>query len=254
MKRFFLRFWRALIDFALYKEVITERASFAVRYLLGLVFVSTIILSVRVSFDLNRLLDQSAEWAKANVPAIAIKDGQASSSVPQPYTAKEKDFTFILDTTGATTRIDSLRGILVTKDKVIYKESQFQTREYSLSNIPHLVFDANLIEKWRKVARAIALPVLAIGVFLWNALARFAQVFFFSLFSMLINRLKRLNLSYRALFSIGAYAITPSAILGLIVGAVGAPLHYFWALYSAVYITYLMIGTSHCKAGASAAA
>lgn len=252
MKRFFVRAWRGLVDFSIYKEVISERASFAVRYILWLVFFSTIILSVRASFDFFRLLNQSAEWAKAKIPTITIKQGQASSDVPQPYTAQEREFTFILDTTGSTSKIDAPRGLLVAKDKIIYKESQFQTREYSLSNIPHLIFDANLIDKWKKVASALALPIVAVGIFLWNCLARFLQVFYFSLFSMLINKARHINLGYSALFNIGAYAITPAVILGLIVNVVGVPLPIFWTFYAAVYITYLTIAISHCKAaGAS---
>ncbi len=248
MKAFFQEIAKAVRDFKFYKDVKDFQISKSMKYIFLLIFLITLVLTVRYSYDVRRGLDIAVDWAKINLPVIEIQNGVASVDVKQPYRVEEEGFTLIIDTTGEVTSLDGYdKGILLMKNKLVYKEGDVKTETYDLSNVAALRIDENFMNVLSKNITWILFPFMLIGMFLYFCVARFLQIFIFSIISLAASSITNVKLRYKQLFNIGVYAITPSAILGGLLALFGIQLPLFGLLFAGLYIAYLIMAIMACK-------
>jgi hypothetical protein len=246
MKEFFQEIVKAISNFKFYKEVKDFQLPKGIKYFLLLVLLVTIVLTIRYNYDFGKGLDIAIDWAKQNLPPIEIEDGVVKVDVDQPYKIIEEDFVLIIDTTDEIISLDGYkRGILLMRDKVIYKESEIKTETYDLSNIQSLRINENFMTAVRKNAPWIVLPIMFIALYIGFCISRFFQLLVFSIISVAISSIVDAKLTYRQLFLIGIYAITPSTILGAALAAFGIQLPSF--LDFIFRIIYLIMGVINCK-------
>jgi len=248
---FFRDIKNSIFSFPFYKEAKERPVSRAVKFLLGLVALMTVLISIRLSFDALYWIEKIGAWMGESLPEITVTGGEASSPVHQPYQveAEGKNFVFVLDTTGSIGDVPAQypSGILVTKNRLIFKENNFQKREYDLARLSGVVVNKQTIEELKRTLKILAVPLLAVGLFLYFFFARLIQVLFFSLISVVINLAGEIGLSYQAMFAIGVYALVPCSLLGTLVALIGKPLLLFPAVYLSSYLIYLVIGILHSK-------
>lgn len=250
-----MSFWRdiknSIFSFPFYKEVKERPVSRAVKFLLRLAALTTVLISIRLSFDALYWIEKIGAWMEESLPEITVTGGQASSPAQQPYQieAEGKNFVFVLDTTGAIQEVPAQypSGILVTKNRLIFKENNFQKREYDLAQLSGVALNKQTIGELKRILKILAVPLLTVGLFLYLFFARLIQVLFFSLISVVINLAGGIGLSYQAMFAIGVYALVPCSLLGTLVALIGKPLLLFPAVYLSSYLTYLVIGILQCK-------
>lgn len=250
-----MSFWFDLKDavssFPFYKSASSRSLSQAMKFLLGLVLLLTVVLSIRLSFSAFYGINAISDWMIQSLPEITVTQGQASSAVQQPFKieALDKQFIFILDTTGVTQEIPNEypSGILVMQKKVLFKQDAFQKRVYDLSQVSGLVVNKETIGKLEQVVKTWIIPLLLLGLFIYLFIARLIQVLFFTLMSLVINAAGGIGLSYKALFVIGIYALVPCSFLGLLVALIGLPVPWFAPVYLTTYLAYLLIGILQCK-------
>ena len=164
------------------------------------------------------------------------------------YKIEDEDFILIIDTTGAVTTLDEYnKGILLLKDKVIYKESEYKTETYNLANVDELRIDENFMNVLKRNIVWILFPFMLIGIFIYFCIARFLQIFIFSLVSLATSSISGIKLNYKQLFNIGVYAVTPSMLLGGLLALFTVQLPLFGLLYSGIYIAYIILGILNCK-------
>jgi hypothetical protein len=176
---------------------------------------------------------------KKNLPVIDIKDGVASVDVEQPYKITQEDFAMIIDTTGKTTSLDGYKkGILLMKDKVIYKDSEAKTEIYSIADVKALRIDENFMNAIRKNAVWIIFPFMLLGIYLYFIAARFLQILVFSLITIFASAVTKIQLTYKQIFNIGAYAITPSMLLGVIAALFMKVIPGVAWVYCGIYIIF----------------
>ena len=248
MKTFFQEIVRAVSDFKFYKEAKDSQISKGIKYIFLLIFLITLILTIRYSYDVKRGLDLVVDWAKQNLPVIEIQNGIVKADVIQPYRISEEDFTLIIDTTGDVTSLDEYEaGILLTKDKLFYRGTAGKTEIYDLSDIESLRIDENFMNVMRGNIAWIVFPFMLLGIFIYSCIARFIQVFLFSLISLVTSSISGVKLNYKQLFNIGVYAITPSMILGALLALFAVQLPAFWLIYSGLYVIYLIMAILNCK-------
>ena len=248
MKTFFQEIAKAVRDFKFYKQVKDFQTSRVMKYIFLLIFLITFVLTIRYSYDITRGLNIAIDWAKLNLPVIEIQNGVVSVDVKQPYKIEEEDFALIIDTTGEITSLDKYgKGILLMKNKVIYKENEVKTETYDLSNVQALRIDEHFMKVLKKNVVWVLFPIMLILIFLYFCIARFLQVFLFSLVSLAVSSITNIKLNYRQLFNIGVYAITPSTILGALLAFFGIQLPLFGILYTGLYIIYLVMAIQSCK-------
>lgn len=248
MRGFFQEILEAISDFKFYKEVKDFQVSKAIKYIFTLILLITLVLTIRYSFDFRKGLNLATEWATQNLPPINIQNGVVNVDVQQPYKIIDEEFALIIDTTGEITSLDGYhRGILLMKDRMVYKESELKTETHNLSNIDALRIDENFIRALKKNALWILFPIMLLGTFVGFCIAKFLQILIFSIISVATSSIADVKLSYKQLFNIGIYAITPSTILGAILAVFALHLPRFGLIYSGIYIIYLIMAVRNCK-------
>jgi len=248
MKGFFQEIKNAVSDFNFYKVVKDFDISRSVKYIFSLILLITLVLTVRFSIDFRKGVNLAADWALVNLPPIQITNGVASVEAKQPYIIEEEGFGLVIDTTGEVMDLNAYeRGILLMNDRLFYKESDVKTETYSLSDIDSLVIDENFINSIRKNAVWILFPIMLIGAAISASIAKFFQIFAFSLISIAASTMVKVKLTYKQLFNIGVFAITPSYILGGLLTLIGLQLPLFGIVYSGLYIAYLIMAVKTCR-------
>jgi hypothetical protein len=249
-KGFFASISHSCMDFGFYKQVVKQSIGKSLKYIFLLLLIAAIVMSISNCIRLNKFIDVGKDWALKNVPEIRIVNGQTQVEVPQPYTVwKDENFIFLIDTTGQNTSIDTAykAGALLTQSKLIMKESEFQTRQYELTQFPNFTVNKDTINKWAKIAQVGIWILIPIGTYLYLIIAKWFQIALFSLFTISLNGTMKTNLKYPQLLSLGIYALTVPIILDVIYSLVGRPNSIFIWIYIAVYVIYLTMAVKHQK-------
>ena len=248
MRTFFEEIWRSISDFKFYKDVKSFSVGKSIKYILLFILLISLILTIRYSYGFGAGLNIAAEWMKKNLPVIEIQNGIASVDVEQPYKVSQDDMVVIIDTTGKTSSLDGYkRGVLLMKDKVLYKESDVKTEIYNLADVKNLKIDQNFMNTVKNNAVWIVFPFMFAGIYIYLAVARFLQIFLFSLVTIFAAAVTKTQLTYTQIFNIGAYAVTTSMILGGIAALFMRAIPGVGWVYCGVYIVYLITGVLNCK-------
>jgi hypothetical protein len=248
MKTLFEEMWKAVSDFKFYKTVKDFSPGKSAKYILSVLLLISLALTMRYSYGLSKGLGLAAEWMKKNLPVIDIQNGTASVAAEQPYKISQDDFVVIIDTTGKTDSLEGYKkGILLMKDKVVYKDSEAKTEIYSLADVKALRIDQNFMDLVRKNAVWILFPFLLAGIYLYLTAARFLQILVFSIITIFVSAVSGIKLAYGQIFSIGSYAVTASMILGGAAALFLTPIAGLGLAYCGIYIAYLTAGVLNCR-------
>jgi len=248
MKAFFNQIHRSANDFKFYNEVKNFSLSETLKYIFLLVLLVSFAVTVRYGFAAQRGMNILAYWANKNLPVINIQNGLATVDAQQPYKIAIEDGVLLLDTTGQTTSLDGYgKGMLLTKDKLLLKQNEAKTVVYSLSKVKSLRIDKNFFDMLKRYLPWAIAPFMLIGLYIYFCIARFLQIFLFSILAFLISALIKAEISYGKVFNICVFAITPSMLLGAMAAFLMKPIAFFGLIYSALYIIYLVIGIVNAK-------
>ena len=248
---FFIKMWRSATSFRFYKEIAFQKVSKSIGYFFLFILLITLVLSMKFSNALIQGMGEVSKELGDRLPEIRIEDGIVSTDAQEPFTIEEKDFIFVIDTTGRITAIDPSykQGILLTKKKLFYKQSEIETREYDLSKIKSFTVNKEAMERWKKTFSRFAFPILLISLFSYFVVVKLIQIFLFSLIALIANTTTKANLKYENLFNISLFALTPPVLLATIFTLAGLWIPPFWSifLYVAIYIVFLGGGIRSCK-------
>jgi len=243
--------WRSLTNFKFYKEIAFQKVSKSIGYFFLFILLITLILSMKFSTVLIQGMDEVSKELADRLPEIRIEEGVVSTDAQEPFIIEEKDFTFIIDTTGKITTIDPSykQGILLTKNKLIHRQSEIETREYDLSKIKFFTVNKAAMERWRKILSRFALPILLVSLFPYFIIVKLIHILLFSLTALIVNTATKANLKYENLFNISLFALTPPVLLATIFNLAGLKIPPLWSvfLYTVVYIIFLTGGVRSCR-------
>ena len=160
-----------------------------------------------------------------------------------------KNFVFIIDTTGGVATIDPSykQGILLTKNKLIYKQSEIETREYDLSRIKSFNLDHEAIGEWKGILKRFSLPIVFASFFPYFVITKLIQILFFSLIALIVNVATKTNLKYQNLFNISLFALTPPVLLATIFNLTGLRIPFLGLVYIVIYLIFLIEGVRSCR-------
>lgn len=246
---FFTKVWKSATSFRFYKEIAFQRVSKSMGYFFLFIFLITLVLSMKFSTALIQGMGEINKEIGDRLPEIRIKDGVVLTTAQEPFIIEEKDFIFIIDTTGKTITIapSYKQGILLTKNKLFYKQSEIETREYDLSKIKSFTLNKEAMERWRKVFSRFALPILLVSLYPYYIVVKLIQILLFSLIALIVNTITKANLKYENLFNISLFALTPPALLATVFTLAGLKIPFIWLLYIIVYIIFIIGGIRSCR-------
>ena len=210
-----------------YKKVAQRSPGRTILYLAYLSALYAIGSAVWLNLYSMPLQMKTVEWLADKVPTLTFADGRLSSAAKEPVTLRHPDFTqvaFTLDTGRAepvTPEMlrDSKVTAYVTANAMytLNPKGQMEAHDFSKARtVKPQVIDA---ARWRAMGQTMSTveyPVALCGCWLVYFFWKLAAAAFFSLVALSINRSAGAGLSYRALFSISAYAQTLALALTLI--------------------------------------
>lgn len=190
------------------------------------------------------------------IPEVIITEGIASTQTNQPYIIKDlktgKPF-FVIDTTGTITNLDKTDGAigLLTKNEIIVKKSNVETRTFNFKDIKHYALNQTEVSKWIdaliKYAMLVLSPFILIGLFV----SKIIQVLIYGLVGMLFAAICKTKLSYDALLRLSVVAISPGMVLNALLQLTHTPVDQAGLLLFAMTMIYLFIGVQACASTAS---
>ena len=245
---------KSCIDFKFYREIYGQTLGKTLRYLLWLALLVTVLLGVRYGVGLNKFLNQGVDWIEQNAPVIEIRDGVVSVDVEQPFMAGDEDneFVLIIDTTGKETEIPSeyKAGILLGKSKVTIKQDQVRYQTFDLGKVKEFNLDQNTLKRWRVFFVFVVIPMMIIMQFVYFYIAKIIQ----GALAALIIMIFKPGHKFSRFMNITIYALTPATIVALVVNLIRPrAVPFFWVVYAAMYIAFIVGGLKQCLSESDAA-
>ncbi|MCX6356902.1 MAG: DUF1189 family protein [Candidatus Aureabacteria bacterium] len=216
----------------------------AVRHLgkliIGIGTVGAVVMVSQVLF-----LNGVWRWAMDALPEIIIRDGEASSAVPQPRVvertlAGRSAWAVVIDTTGKTQRLDEKysAGVLVRREGLTVNAAG-RSIDLSFTRIRDLTIDRAFFQ-----SRILGYPRLALYVLgLYAALSALlsAQALCGGLVGYLLARLRRVSRGFAEVLKMSIYALVLSFcfVCLVFIAGVGLGPSYLLILYVGVHLAFL---------------
>lgn len=241
MTTFFSQIYLSATDFSFYRKIARQNLSQTLQYFFLLLLIMASLTTVVYFYTFKAGIESFALWAQKNLPAMEIRNGILSSTAPQPYSVQEKDFAFILDTTGKITRFDPLipNGVLVTRDRVSVKRQGLETQDIVFNWVKELQITAEKIQVWKDKIIPLLIPILFVSLLIGLVLSKTLQAFIFSLVILIFSNPQTTGLGMRELFNLSLYAATPALLLGLVIQLLRLEIPYFQVIYFALYAAFM---------------
>ncbi len=239
-----------------YRDVRDVPVSSAIKYLLILmVLVSLVLMASFVPWVFGRAEDFAA-WAEGHFPAFTLKGGKVVTQVAQPYYSGDEDFLFVLDTTGTVTNADpkAAFGMLFMEDSFLMwarstnaPTATVQSRRSQLQGFPDGIVNGDYIRRLIRSFLWVGLPFLYVILVLVGTLTCLLQAYLFSVVASFTERSMPSPLSMNQLLSVAIHAVTPAAIIFAVYMSFRLNEVNLWLIYLVAYGIFLIGGTNACR-------
>jgi hypothetical protein len=246
---FFRKAFALCTGFASYQEILDVPVAVSLRYLAVLLALLSIGLTTAYLPRAHTFAKKQARWFGESVPAFTIKDGRVTSDAPQPVRAQQRDFVFILDTTGRVTGAETNTpvGLLLTANNaVLWTPGQVQQHGIR-SLLPDGVVNGDYMTRYLQGMLLIGAPLAALLLFIVGGLAMLAHAWFFSFTAGILERGQPNPLTPPQLLNIAIHAITPAALVCAVYAAFGLREVDYWLVYLIVYGIFLVGAANTCR-------
>ena len=199
---------------------------------IGLVLLLVILLyALNLSFTVIKLVDNLADFYKANIPVIVVKDGKATvqGDVKMPlevnYENPWGNIPIIVDTTGVIKNLEKReQGILITGTDVFLKlkDGKMETIPLSKSGNSELTIDENYIREFKKGFFSNLFPIIIVFWYMARGVVLLIQILIFALIGMYICKYSKVELTFKQMINLCIYASVPALIILMVLDISGA--------------------------------
>jgi hypothetical protein len=235
----------------LYRDVGLNWKGVGFGYLFLLLVICTVPRMFKFQKGLSSFIDKEAPQYVSQVPKITIEKGEVHIDEQQPYYITIPDnnkIIAIIDTTGQIQSLDNTEAfVLLTRTKLVSRQSKSETRIYNLANVQHFVLEQSTIMKWLDISKKLLVPILYPIVVAGFFIFRVIQALIYAAIGYIFDRWCKTKLSYSALIRLAVTAVTPCIIVGTIFeyASVKFPFAGFWFFLAAV--GFLFYGVRACS-------
>lgn len=235
----------------LYRDVGQNWKGIAALYLLLLLAFCWVFETWVVNTKVSQFITNEAPPFIEQIPEITIHDGNVSINEPVPYfihRPESNDVIAIIDTSGQYTSLDNTEAyILLTKDKLIGKESETETRTYDLSQIDEFFLDQAAVNNFINIFKTYFPFVFYICAVLFSFIYRLIQVLIYGAIGLLLCKVAKVSLDYQTLVRLAVIAITPVVLIDTVLEVTGFKAPVFWLIAFAIAMCYLYVGVEANK-------
>jgi len=201
----------------LYRDVARNWGGSVFLYLFLLLALCWIPSLGKLKSDFSSYMQYEMPKMVNQIPEITIKDGTATVDAEMPYTITDPSTgkpLAILDTTGSTESLEGREAaILLTRDKLIAKKDEKETRIYSLAEVNEALINKDVINGWLSWFNKWFFVIIYPFALLFSYAFRVLQVLLYAAIGMLFDVSLKTRLGYSGLLRVTAVAITPAVIL-----------------------------------------
>jgi len=235
----------------LYREVGLQWKGICFGYLLLLMAVCWIPMMVRIHMGFSGFVQNDAPSVVEQIPQITITDGQVSIEESQPYYIRvpdSNDIIGVIDTTGSIRSPEDVNAFfLLTDNSIITRQSDFETREFDLSQVNSFTASGEGIMKLLNIIKKFLAIILYPFALLSSYIYRIIQALIFAAVGLLFASMCKVSLSYGALLRLAVVAMTPCMIVKTVFVLAGVYLPCIGLLYIAITLAYLYYGVYACS-------
>lgn len=244
-----------------YSTVLTKSFKSSLGYFLLLILFLTIIriiflikpLLLDVPAQLKGLLQEMVDCYPKDLE-VKIINGQVSINAEEPYLISSCEggtYLAVIDTkqTFSPEKFNLYKAAAwVTKDSIVYKKSEVETRTYSLAQVKDFKLNQQVLNSfyqkfspYLKFVGPILLVLSFIGLYLAYVL-RLIHLLLLASLIWLLSRIFKQTLEFGQSYKVGLYAITLGLIVDLVVSLTSRYTH-FWGFPFMVSILTLVVVT-----------
>jgi hypothetical protein len=219
---FFSSIYQSMVNPTSYAVFRRQSLGRALLYLLLVTALFCFFSNLLLILNFNNDYGKGMTWLKANTPEFVFQNGELAVQGKMPIVSKaDKDTLFVVDTTGQTTP-DVLKecqeGALITKDKIIYKKSAFETREYDLGAYRAFNFNKQQALDLLTAARPYFYVGFLLAIVLFSLTGHLVAALFIALLGLLLYWAIKIKLSFGDLYKLSIYAMTGPTLLFVLLG------------------------------------
>jgi hypothetical protein len=240
----------------LYRDVGLNWKGVAYGYLFLLLAICTIPGMFKVQRGLSNFIDKQAPQFVSQVPKITIEKGEVSIEEKQPYyimlpdcnNSDSNKVAAIIDTTGQIQSLDNTDAfVLLTKNKILSRQSPTEIRMYDLSQVKHFVLEQSTIMRWLDIIKKLLAPILYPFVLASSFIFRIIQSLIYAAIGLAFASWCKTKLPYLSLIRLSVVAMTPCIIIRTIFesASIKIPLPGLW--FFLLTMGFLFCGVKACS-------
>lgn len=260
-ENFFKRLKNAVTNFDKYREYADEKVSVAIKYILKLVLIFSIIiavsLTIRVALELNRVIEafrESCPDFKIENNILVMQEENNNFTVSDSsnilcliINSEKQSLTEIEDANNYQTVIGILKDKIVLRNSLNMESSTTYEqlgKSYELSNITKQGILSYITNKNMAVMFATLVIGSTIYLFIVYLIQILLDILLLSIIGFLFSRIIGIKFNYKQIFNMSTYAITLSFLLYMIYIVVnlftGFIVKYFDVAYNAISYIYII--------------
>ncbi|MBN1392838.1 MAG: DUF1189 family protein [Sedimentisphaerales bacterium] len=239
----------------LYRDIGLNWKGVAYGYLFLLLAICTVPKMFRIQKGLSTFIDEHAPAFVNQVPKITIEKGQVHIEEQQPYyimapdcgEADTNEAVAIIDTTGQILSLDNTDAfILLTKTKLLSRQSDTEVRTYDLTKVQHFVLEQSMIMKWLDIFKKLLVPVIYPFALGWAFTFRIIQSLIYAAIGLAFANWCKTKLSYPALIRLAVTAVTPAIIVRIVLETASVKIPFLGLWFFLAAMLFLLYGIKAC--------
>lgn len=244
--KFFRYLWLACSGFRTYRAFLDVPFRSTVLYWAAL---SAILATVAIPNLIQRLNMAYPLILKHSValPEFSLKNGVATSALPQPYYANTNDFPLVLDLAETIKEPHKLfpQGVVIHKHGGLFWSDE-SSIPWEWNRWPDGTVNTAYLQKLRDQMSG-AIPIVFVIIWLGIMLLGLLQALTFTMLAGILERSISPSFTFNQLFNISLFALTPGCIIIAVYASIGFHEIRYELLYFGCYCLFLIMASGMCR-------
>jgi len=250
MKRFniFEPLYLSFYSKEVYQDVAKNWTGIGASYLLLLVFLLSVVSSIKMQSNINTLIDEDAPAIVSQLPTIKISEGELSIDKDVPYyirNVETNNVLLVIDTSGQINSIQETSAIFFASQNRIQSrdpDNPGDLRTILIDQKWDTVIDQTKVITWLDKVKRLAFYPLVVFFTLFGFLIVQIRVLLLSVIALIFNNMIKAGLHYSALLRLSAIAITPLMVVKALLMVMGVFFPLQGLLLLVLAVGYLYFG------------
>lgn len=263
---FFKRVIMAIKDFEHYGIFASENLGVALKYLLMIVLVFTLVISAVFTYQFSTNIKEAIGYYDQNIKEVSYENGILKVNNGENFEIKNDKSLIpyiVIDTDANTEEISRYQeqlslyesGIVLLNDKMIYKNEMLsQNIEYHYEDLAKAyevtAFEKVYVDEFIKNTNQMPLyfgffMAMFVYLYLIYLSSTFVDVMMLAVLGFIVARIAGMRMRFKANFQIGIYALTLPIILNLVYIIInsftGFTIIYFSWMYTTISYIYVIV-------------